>query len=289
MPYRLLKMKSPLVIESISSSPNIVKDLAKDDALLKILVVEDNDIAARSVMSLINRLYGNSACDRAVEGRQAIEKVKENRYDLIFMDIGLGVGDNGIEVTKKIRVLSHLTAKQVPIVALTGHANTPEMKEEIIAAGMQEIVTKPLSIAQLESLMQQYIFKQDISLNAKPVISNILETVQVIDWAKSLEQCNGDEESLRELLSMLKLDIKISQEKIAAAYTSNDIKALREELHRVRGGIAYLTVPALDNAFAKFHEVVKTMPQNSRQLQQLYPQLQQAIDAFCEYVEKIGL
>lgn len=207
------------------------------------------------------------------------------------MDIGLAEGEDGIEVTKQIRALDNHYAKQVPIVALTGHANTPEMRKEMLAAGMLDVFAKPLTAALLEPLMQQHIFKyeEEESLSTEPALSDPQKPTQLIDRAKSLEQCSGDEALLCELLSELSLDLKMFKEKMDEYYINHDVIALRKELHRVRGGVVYLTLPQLDNALSLFHEAVKAEPQNPEQLRQLYTQLQQVLEAFWEYVERMGL
>jgi two-component system, OmpR family, aerobic respiration control sensor histidine kinase ArcB len=102
----------------------------------------------------------------------------------------------------------------------------------------------------------------------------------IIDWPQCLEQYNGDEEFVRELLSDLAIDLKMSQEKLAKAYKIHDDEALRTELHRVRGGVVCLSLPQLDKALAEFHEAVKAKPQDPKHLEKTYSHLQQALKAF---------
>ncbi len=155
---------------------------------------------------------------------------------------------------------------------------------------MQDVCSKPLQQSKLEALLQQYVFKkrqsEPASLENETKISDIEEKATVIDWQASLEQLNGDESLLRELLSMLNIDLRISLDTLAKAYANHDNETLRKELHRVRGGINYLTLPQLSNALAHFHEAVKLKPQNSQQVTKNYEQLQKAIKAFWEMLEK---
>jgi two-component system aerobic respiration control sensor histidine kinase ArcB len=175
MASRSPKIKKRPIMKSISSSEiKKTKEQVDTNQFMRILIVEDNCLAARVAVSLITRLYSHCVCDTATEGSQSIKMVKNNRYDLIFMDIGLGAGDDGIEVTKKIRALGNPYAKQVPIIALTGHASIPEMREKMFAAGMQDVFAKPLTNAILEPLIQQYFFKheQKSSHNIEPTIND---------------------------------------------------------------------------------------------------------------------
>lgn len=288
MSYRQPKAKNASVTKSITTpSTDKTKEIEESESTITILIVEDNRIAARAVHSNICGLINHCRCDIASDGVQALKMVQANHYDLIIMDIGLP-DIEGTEVTRQIRALENPQMSSVPIVALTGHGNNPEKKREALDAGMQEVFTKPLSPSALESLLQRYIFrfKQGLVLETMPTMTQEKDSTQIIDWAKCIEQHNGDENLIHELLAALAADLKISQERLAKAYHAQDNDALREELHRVRGGVVYLTLPQLDKAFAEFHEAVKAKPQNLHQLQNTYRHLQQAIDAFWQIIKK---
>ncbi len=269
--------------------PPKVKEITKPDASAVIFLVEDNLAAAKSVQYSLNRINRGCTCEVAANGMQAIKMVKEHNYDLILMDIGLPDID-GIEVTRQIRALNNPQIAQVPIVALTAHGDDPQKKKEALAAGMQEVFAKPLPPFALESLLQRYIFKpeQDLATPhkvAKPTLAEIQKMVQVIDWDNCLRQCGGDETCLREILSTLADDLKISQEKITNAFAAHDVEALRAELHRARGGVVYLTLPQLDKALVEFHEAAKEEPQVPERLESVYMHLQQAMDTFWRTLE----
>jgi two-component system, OmpR family, aerobic respiration control sensor histidine kinase ArcB len=283
--YRAPKAK----LVPISAKEDKAKEVIKADAIARILIVEDNLIAARSVQSTITRSFSHCACDRAENGKQAVKKAETNHYDFILMDIGLPDID-GIEVTKQIRAFPNRQIAQVPIVALTAHGSNWENKEKALAAGMQDVLAKPLSTAALESLMQQYVFSPEGKLaSIKETESTMAgapqEVVPIIDWPQCLEQY-GDEQFVRELLSELAIDLKMSQEILAKAYKAHDEETLRTELHRVRGGVVCFSLPQLEKAFSEFHEAVKDKPQDPKHLDKTYRHLQQAMNAFWEMLEK---
>lgn len=254
-----------------------------------ILVVEDNWVAAKSVCSFLTRL--NCISEHAETGWQAVKMVQANDYDLILMDIGLP-DLSGIEVTRKIRALNTPQALQVPIIALTGHANDPDKKKESLASGMQAVCSKPMPQSKLEVLLQDYIFKkrQDKSLtHEEEKKADCLQELEIIDWKASLQQCNKDENFLQQLLSMIDIDLKISKETLTRAYANHDIEALRKELHRVRGGLSYLTLPQLDKAFLHFHEAAKASPLNNQELCQAHEQLEIAMKEFWSLLNKKNL
>ncbi len=173
----------------------------KKEAAASILIVEDNTLAARAVQSNLNHL-NSCVSDIAATGMDAIKMVQEHDYDLVLMDIGLP-DIEGIEVTRKIRGLSNQCASQVPIVALTGHANDPEKREKALAAGMQDVFSKPLNIPQLETLLAKYVFHsvQTGKLSESQAMSPAC--TDIIDWDANMRHLNSDEEGVRELFGGL--------------------------------------------------------------------------------------
>jgi two-component system, OmpR family, aerobic respiration control sensor histidine kinase ArcB len=288
--YRAPKPKAvPMIQARPSAKKEKAKEAEKTDATTRILIVEDNSVAAKSVQNKITHTYSHCACDKAENGKQALKMAEENPYDFVLMDIGLPDID-GIEVTRKIRALNNPQRAQVPIVALTGHGSNYELKKEALAAGMQDVLTKPLSFSELELLMKQYIFRPEEKLasrkETKFTKAEVQDITLIIDWSQCLKQYSGDEKLVRELLSALAIDLKMSQEKLAKAYEAHDDEALRAELHRVRGGVVCLTLPQLDKALSEFHAAVKAIPQNPKQLEELYTQVQYAMAAFLSYTQR---
>jgi two-component system aerobic respiration control sensor histidine kinase ArcB len=259
-----------------------VNPIGNKEALATILVVEDSTLAAKAVQSTLTRLNSRFVSDIASNGHDALQKVQTHPYDLILMDIGLP-DIEGIELTRQIRALNKPQTSQLPIIALTGHADDPKKRDEALKAGMQAVFNKPLSSATLDAILEDYVFKQDRSTLAfqqeQKVDEGYLDN-DIINWQASLEQTQGDESLLYELLTLLKTDLNVSKARIATIYQQHDMNALRAELHRIRGGIAYLTLPTLSHALASFHDIIKEdMPDNYR-LNNGYKQLQQAIDDF---------
>lgn len=107
-----------------------------------ILLVEDNLTAVKAARMIFEK-YGHEV-DHASDGEQAIEMVQTNRYDGIYMDIGLPT-ISGIEVCRAIRDFeSKNNLQTVPIIAVTGNSS-PEESKEYKDAGMQEVIVKPLT------------------------------------------------------------------------------------------------------------------------------------------------
>jgi CheY-like chemotaxis protein len=104
---------------------------------IKLLVVEDEEFS-RNVMSrqLKNFFYA----DFAVNGNHALELFTKNSYDVILMDINLGVGKNGIKIMQEIRETEK--GQNIPVIAITAYANFGD-KESFLNAGFDNYISKP--------------------------------------------------------------------------------------------------------------------------------------------------
>ena len=109
----------------------------------KLLIVED-DVVNRTVMELQLQKYFQ--IDLAKDGKEAMELFSQNEYNLIIMDINLGIGKNGIEVMKEIRNTDK--GKTIPVIAITAYANFGD-RESFLSAGFDNYVSKPYHIDDL--------------------------------------------------------------------------------------------------------------------------------------------
>ena len=116
---------------------------------LNILIAEDND----SNYLLIKKLLKGNQLTRAITGVEAIEKIKAQTFDIVFMDMRMPVM-NGLEATSLIREFNQTT----PIIALTANAFDSD-RENALAAGCNHFMTKPVKKRELVDLLFRY-FKQ---------------------------------------------------------------------------------------------------------------------------------
>ncbi len=102
-----------------------------------VLYVED-DLTNQKVVKLF--LRNHFAIDTAEDALSALKKIEENKYDIILLDINLGIGMNGIQLAKVIRENPNYIS--VPIVAVTAYTMGID-KAEFIKAGCTHYLTKP--------------------------------------------------------------------------------------------------------------------------------------------------
>lgn len=118
---------------------------------LHILVTEDNAVNRKVLLKMLEKV-GYEA-DIAVNGVEALDAVKRNPYDVIFMDVQMPEMD-GLEATRRIRARRG-DALRPTIVGLT--ANALEGDREIcLAAGMDDYLAKPVRLEQIQDVLQKY-------------------------------------------------------------------------------------------------------------------------------------
>jgi CheY-like chemotaxis protein len=130
---------------------------------VSVLLVEDNilnQILAKKVL-----LNWRCKVDLADNGLVAVEKAKNNKYDIILMDIQLPEID-GYEATRIIRTTLPNPQCRVPIVAMTAHAIIGE-SEKCIQEGMDDYISKPFDENVLHSKIKQLLIDKKVITNGK--------------------------------------------------------------------------------------------------------------------------
>jgi signal transduction histidine kinase/CheY-like chemotaxis protein len=117
----------------------------------RVLVVDDLPVNRRLAAAML--VKGGYIVDVASDGAEAVEMIKAGEYNLVLMDVQMP-RMNGIAATAVIRDLG-ARAAAVPIVAMTANATEGD-RETLIAAGMDDYISKPFSLVQLTSLVDSW-------------------------------------------------------------------------------------------------------------------------------------
>jgi signal transduction histidine kinase/DNA-binding response OmpR family regulator len=126
---------------------------ARDPAeVLRILLAEDNVVNQRLATRLLEKRGHRVSV--AANGREALEALAKDNYDLVLMDVQMPEMD-GMEATAKIREMEKITGRHQPVVALTAHAMKAD-HDLCLAAGMDGYLTKPIRQLELDELLEKY-------------------------------------------------------------------------------------------------------------------------------------
>ncbi len=128
---------------------NTSEKIAKKPILKKMrfLIVEDTLFNQMLAVELLKKAYPNATLDLANNGQIALEKVRQNHYDLILMDIKMPVMD-GLEASRLIRKMKDPRKNNIPILAVTANV-VSEQLSSCKEAGMNDCITKPIDKDQL--------------------------------------------------------------------------------------------------------------------------------------------
>jgi CheY-like chemotaxis protein len=120
----------------------------------RFLLVEDNELNAEIAIELL-KMQG-AQVSLATDGRQAVDMFSASgrgEFQAILMDIQMPVMD-GLEATRAIRALDRPDARTIPIVAITAKSFQEDM-DSAKYSGMDDFVTKPLSVEYLYALLRK--------------------------------------------------------------------------------------------------------------------------------------
>lgn len=158
-----LTVHAPAVAEEVEDT------LAEDEMplpALNVLLVEDielNVIVARSVLEKL----GNSV-DVAMTGKAALEMFVPGEYDLVLLDIQLP-DMTGLDISRQLK--QRFAADELPpLVALT--ANVLKNKNEYLDAGMDDVLSKPLSVPALTAIIKKFWDAPEEEENAMPSVDS---------------------------------------------------------------------------------------------------------------------
>lgn len=129
---------------AVASTKDIIDCTGK-----KILIVDDNKINIKLAARLLESY--NFTIDSALSGKEAIEKVKNNKYDLIFLDHMMPEMD-GVATMKVLKTSGYYVP---PVVALTANSYTG-LKEKYIENGFSDYLSKPINFRELNKLITRF-------------------------------------------------------------------------------------------------------------------------------------
>lgn len=214
-----------------------------------ILIAEDTPIN----QTLLEMYLGDCGADIHIvgNGELALNKALEQPFDLILMDMQMPVMD-GLTATKKLRENLY----SGPIVALTANA----MREDVASykqAGCDDFVSKPIDIKQLEGVVVKFLKKAENNLtNLSPITSS--------NKIKSDKMLNLQQRFIKE-------GIPDFLGKIQAAHSQNDIKTLKEYLHKLKGTGGNFGYPMLTDLCEKLEFQITA--ENTQQIDSLLKEL----------------
>jgi CheY-like chemotaxis protein len=221
-------------LRRLDSSENII--YAPD---AKILVVDDNTINLNVICGLL-RLFRIKA-ETAASGKEAIELVRKNRYDLVFMDHMMPIMD-GVQATKIIRTMEI----DVPIVALTANVVTG-VRDQLLAAGMNDFLSKPIIKSSLINVLKKMLPREKIQVppailddpDQKITLKTAgfwdkIDEIDGLSLQTGLDMVSGQRSVYEKSLKLLVKEIEKCIKNLNNFLVSNDLKNFAIEVHSIK-------------------------------------------------------
>jgi signal transduction histidine kinase/CheY-like chemotaxis protein len=203
-----------------------------------IMLVDDNDINLM-VESELLRQYGVEP-DCAEGAKEAFELVENKHYDIIFMD-HMMPEINGIEATKVLRARPGWT-RTVPIIALTANAVTG-MKEMYMACGMNDYISKPIEIPELNRILLKWLPEDKILMAERDdghhISSPILRRLaSVLDVKNALQNIGGSEQAYLGVINAFMTSVPEKLERMSSLMDRDDLDNFKVDMHSCRSSLA---------------------------------------------------
>ena len=235
-----LDKKKEGTLPSVSTSANILlPEVKTPKAAVKrpVMLVEDNSTNLRLATLQLQKL--GYSVEAFGSSKKALEAVIQNsgKYHAILMDLQMPEMD-GYETTRQIRVFEEDKGFHTPIIAMT--ASTIDRDHEAcIEAGMDDVITKPVMLATLHKVLQNWgmhkyrSMTQTKQLEGWPEISPLIDSDILRDIISM--QTPDEPDILIELINIYLIDSKKYFENITQSANSDDIDALKKAIHSLKG------------------------------------------------------
>jgi CheY-like chemotaxis protein len=219
---------------------------------LQILLAEDNPVNQMTATTMFEKL--GHAVVVANNGRQAIDKINGQAFDVVFMDVQMPEMD-GVTATGEIRKSEQGTGRHIPIVAMTAHAMKGD-KEKCLEAGMDDYVPKPIRRKDLSDVIGRIVerFLTKPAANAEPAAASVADANEggrmILDETALLEECDNDKALLRRMVEIFDSDATGRLPRLREAVRTGNAVAVKQEAHALKGGVgAFYAKEAYDTAY----------------------------------------
>lgn len=218
------------------------KKIESSDAdYMKILLVEDNIINQQLAFDTIRSWNSKIEIEIADNGKIALNKVKQNTYNLVLMDIQMPEMD-GNEATQMIRKLPP-PKNEIPIIAMTAHALKNE-KESYLQNGMDDYISKPFDPKDLFVKILNYASASGKSnkgsVESKELKPDNSDSYKYFNTANLKKIYPNSNEKIVKIVGMCCDSIPNEIIEIKAAYKNEQWDILKNKAHSLKPKLGYL-------------------------------------------------
>lgn len=255
------------IVQSLTGNPTQQEKKARGSVLdtemadkhpLRILLAEDNLVNQKVATKIFEKLGYH--IDIASNGIEVLSALQMTDYDIIFMDVHMPELD-GLEATRAIRS-NGVTSYQPLIIAMTANAMQGD-REICLAAGMDDYISKPVRIDELQMLVLRW--SEKLRKEASPAKESTVKTIENEPVVNEQEmpvlldiESEEDQKFVSELLEIYLNETPRMLASMRVAFSNDDFKAVAFYCHKLRGSSASLGVTKI----ASISEEIETAAKN---------------------------
>jgi len=206
---------------------------------LNILLAEDNMVNQKLAITLLQGRGHNIVA--ADNGREAVELLEREEFDLILMDVQMPELD-GFEATRIIREKEKKEdLPPIPIIAMTAHAMKGD-REQCIEAGMNDYVSKPINAKELFEVIEKISEK---NRDNRPITADVSDrdgpaSEDVFSLSRAMGIVAGNKGLLKEISDMFFKGLPENMTKIKEGIAKGDTYVLERASHALKGSVGNL-------------------------------------------------
>jgi PAS domain S-box-containing protein len=232
---------------------------------IKILLCEDNVLNQKLAKRVIAKF--GFEIDIAENGKIGIEKLKEEKYDIVLMDLQMPEMD-GYQTVLAIRNELNL---QIPIIAMTAHSLVGE-KEKCLEIGMNDYIGKPFSQEELytklcANLPEEGYALETTTLNSEKEISPL--HAHQINLESLKEFSGGSKEFEKELIELFMAQVPAEIQELENAFVEGDDLQIKSISHKLKSSMAVMGLYSLNEYLSFIEENASTKAKRTHSLKKL--------------------
>jgi signal transduction histidine kinase/DNA-binding response OmpR family regulator len=202
-----------------------------------VLVAEDHTTNQFLVRKLLEKA-GISDIRIVANGKEALQAMEEEKYDIVFMDCQMPEMD-GYEATGWIRKIEEMSNLHTPVIAMTANAMVGD-REKCLRAGMDDYISKPLDAAEFNGMLEKWLSQKKIIRFPQDAKKERSRPHTPVDMEHLKTFTDGDREAEAQLFQMFLTQSEIDLTQLDAAKNTAENEAWRKSAHKFKGAAANL-------------------------------------------------
>jgi len=255
---------------------------------MRLLIVEDTPANQKVVTAILKRR--GHQIEIAQNGREAIECVKQEDYDVVLMDVQMPIMD-GFQATAAIRDMSRHDKANTPIIAMTAHAMHGD-REKCLAAGMDSYVAKPLDAQMLVETVESFGRKasqengKSITMQpSEPDAQTPSKAAATFSIEAALKRLGGNRELLNDMIGFFQDDAPDLLKQLESAVAAGEANNAQRAAHSLKGLAANFDATTVSQSASRIETLAGAGEFVT--VKAMLPDLQQKVDVLLEHLKTI--